>query len=292
LFNCKPFLYLTLLAFSLSTGCAPLKTIKNKLSIRDKRPAINEQLREQVVYFDNIKNPSFIQVKENIVSEGLNFKSLKAKVDITIESPEIEGAFRCNGNLVLEKPEKIRVIGSKLASTVFDMLSDGEDFWYYIPKEKKVYTGKCKAVHSANDNVHIYPDDIAEFLNYDKLFEGRFAFMETWPTFWSIHVFDIHVFGKKGKNFVPYSRLKIDRIENRVTELTLFNEESIIKAHATYGDYSIIENHGIPTAIQITWPQARTTLNMAFKDLIINETLKPEIFQFKKPKRADIVKIN
>ncbi len=292
MFKCKPFLNLTLLVFFITGGCAPLKSIKNKLSIQDKDAAINEQIREQVIYFDNIQNPSFIQVKENIVSKGLDFKSIKAKVDITIESPEIEGAFRCNGNLVLEKPEKIRVIGSKVATTVFDMLSDGEDFWFHIPKEKKVYTGKCKTVHRANDNVHIYPDDIAEFLNYDKLFEGRFGFMETWPTLWFIHVFDIHVFDKKGKEFVPYSRLKIDRIKNRVTELTLFNEESIIKAHATYGDYSTIDGHLLPTTIQITWPQSKTTLNMALKDLIINETLNPKIFQFKKPKRADIVKMN
>lgn len=280
----KQFLYLIPLLFSLSIGCA---AIKNKLHIDiDKILGKKKPISIPVVNLKNPKDHSFLQIKEDIVSKGLDFTSLKAKVDITIESPEMKGVFKCKGNLILQKPEKMRMLASKLARTVFDMISDGENFWFHLPMERTVYTGKCNTLRNPNNKVYILPDDIAELLNYDKHFEERSAFMETWPDFWYVHVFD-----KKGDEFIPYSRLKIDRTESRVTELTLFKGERAIKANATFGDYSIVDNHIIPKTIQINWPETDTTINMALKDITINETLKPEIFQFKKPKRANIVNI-
>lgn len=279
----KSILYLTPLILSLSIGCA---SIKNRFPT-DNLFGKKEPLSKPVVNLENAKDLSFLQVKESIISEGMKFKGLKAKVDITIESPEINGAFKCKGNLVLQKPDKIRVIGSKLARTVFDMISDGDNFWVYLPKDRTVYSGKCNTVRNPDNKVYIFPNDIAELLNYDKALEGKYAFMETWPAFWFVHVLD-----KKEEEFVPYSRLKIDRVESRVTELVLFNEESTIKAYATFDDYSIIDNHVIPKAVQINWPGTKTTIKIIFKDISLNDNLKPEIFQFKKPKNAEIVKLN
>jgi hypothetical protein len=111
--------------------------------------------------------------------------------------------------------------------------------------------------------------------------------METWPAYWVVHVL-----GYKGDVVVPYSRLKVDRIDNRVTELTIFKPDSSIKAQASFHDYAEIDDQSVPAAIQIHWPATDTTLNLNLNNIIINEPLKPEIFQFKKPKKAKIIEIN
>ena len=282
----KPFIIPILLIFLLSIGCATtkgkLQFIKEKFFKADSKTPI-----ESITGIKEIRELSFQQVKEDIISEWLKFTSLKANVDLTIKGPEFEGSFKCKGVMRLQKPDKMRIIGSKLASTVFDMLSDGEYFWFYLPNQKMVYTGKCNAAHKTNDNIYIYPDDIAVLLNYDKLFEGRSAFMETWPTLWLVHVFN-----EKDNVFTPYSRLKIDRVENKVNEITLFQADSIVKAQAFFDEYTLSNGQIIPQTVQINWPETDTNLTLNLKDISINETLNPQIFQFKKPKNTDIIKID
>ena len=161
------------------------------------------------------------------------------------------------------------------------MLSDGENYWFYLPKEKVVYTGKCDTVKKSDTSAYIFPDDIATLLEYDKLFEARPAYMETWPTFWLVHVLDLN-----GRKVVPYSRLRVDRIDNTVTELTMFKPDSFVRTQAFFGDYAEINGQSIPKAIQMHWPDTNTTLTLNLKNILINEALKPEIFHFKKPKKS------
>lgn len=256
-------------------GCATQKA----------RPYIGDKLLDSPgIDLSKVQTLPFPQVKEIIVSESLNFTSLKAKAGITLTSPGINEEFRCKGVVRFQKPGKIRVIGSKLARTVFDMLSDGENYWIYSPKEKVVYKGKCNVMRNSNTKAYIFPDDIAALLEYDRLFEARHSYMETWPTFWLVHILE--------QEFVPYGKLSVDRIDNTVTELTMFKPDSSVRVQATFSDYAEINGQSIPKAIQINRPDTNTNLTLNLNNITINEPLNPEIFRFKKPKRAEIVEIN
>ncbi len=262
----------------LPTGCATQKA----------RPYIGDKLLDKpVIDLSKVQTLSFTEVKKRICTDRSRFSTLKAKAAITITSPEIKGEFRCKGVVRFQKPGRLRVIGSKLARTAFDMISDGEDYWFYLPNERVVYTGKCDTTKKRNSSMYISPDDIAALLEYDKLFEGRSAYMETWPTCWVVHVL-----GSSGDVVVPYSRLRVDRVDNTVTELTIFKPDSLIRTQTSFTDYAEINGQSIPETIQIYWPDTNTTLNLNLNNIFVNEPLKPEIFQFKKPKRADIIKIN
>ena len=270
--------------FITNTVLFVLLTIPIGCATHSTRPYIDDKLG---IDLSKVQTLSFAEVKETIRSERSGFNTLKAKADIIISSPEIKGEFRCKGVVRFQKPGKLRVIGSKLARTAFDMLSDGEDYWFYLPNEKVVYTGKCDSAKKRDSSVYISPDDIAALIEYDKLFEGRSAYMETLPAFWLVHVLD-----RKGDAVVPYSKLKVNRIDNTVTELTLFKPDSSIKAQASFHDYAEINGLSIPEAMQIHWPDTDTSLILDLNNIVINEPLKPEIFQFKKPRKADIIKVN
>ena len=186
-----------------------------------------------------------------------------------------------------QRPGKIRVIGSKLARTVFDMISDGENYWFYMPREKVVYKGKCNVIRKTNTNAYVFPDDTAALLEYDRLFEGRHSYMETWPAFWLVHILE-----QRSEEFLPYGRLSVDRIDNTVTELTMFKPDNSVRVRASFHDYTEINGQSILEAIQINWPDTNTNLTLNLYNITINEPLNPEIFRFKKPKRAEIVEIN
>ena len=270
--------------FITNTVLFVLLTIPIGCATHSTRPYIDDKLG---IDLSKVKTLSFAEVKETIRSERSGFNTLKAKADIIISSPEIKGEFRCKGVVRFQKPGKLRVIASKLARTAFDMLSDGEDYWFYLPNEKVVYTGKCDSAKKRDSSVYISPDDIAALIEYDKLFEGRSAYMETLPAFWLVHVLD-----RKGDAVVPYSKLKVNRIDNTITELTMFKPDSSIKAQASFHDYAEINGLSIPEAMQIHWPDTDTSLILDLNNIVINEPLKPEIFQFKKPRKADIIKVN
>lgn len=251
------------------------------------RPHIGDELIDKPdIDLSKIQSLSFQKVKETIRTEIFSFSTLKAKADILITTPEINGEFRCKGVVRFQKSGKIRVIGSKLARTAFDMLSDGVDYWFYLPKERVVYTGKCDTAKKRDASAYIFPDDIAALLEYDKLLDGRASYMETWPSYWLVHIL-----GRKDGDVIPYSRLRVNRIDNTVSELTMFNPDSFIRAQASYYDYAEINGQSIPKAIQIYWPDTDTTLTLNLDNIIINESLKPEIFLFKKPRKAKIIEI-
>lgn len=274
----KSYILLLLAASLLFTGCA---TQKSHLPL-DTQTDLHSRIDT-----GRIQKLSFLQLKEHIVSEERKITSLKSNIEITLTTPETNGPFSCKGVFVLQKPEKIRVIGFKLATTVFNMLSDGQNFWLYLPKQKTVYTGRSHLQRTAHDTAYLFPDDIAVLLDHGKLFEGRSAFMETWPTFWLIHVFN-----KTGEGYIPYGRLKIDRIDSTITELILFQTDSLVKAQATFNDYVLVEDYALPKEVEINWPESETTLSITFKDPSLNQILKPEVFQFKKPKKAEIIQVN
>ncbi len=275
IFITKPILLLSLLIF---IGCATQKT----------RPYIDDKLLDkQGIDLRKVQTLSFPQVKGTIQTERLQFTTLKAKADIVITGPEINGEFRCKGIVRFNKPGKLRIIGSKFARTVFDMLSDGEHYWFYLPKDKVVYAGKCDTVKKSNTNAYIFPDDIAAILEHDRLFEGRQSYMETWPAFWLVHILE-----ESRGEFAPYGRLKINRSDSTVTELTMFNPDSFIRAQASFHGYVKIDNQTVPQAVQIDWPETGTSLSFNLKNITVNEHLKPEIFKFKKPGKAEIVDVN
>ena len=270
--------------FITNTVLFVLLTIPIGCATHSTRPYIDDKLG---IDLSKVKTLSFAEVKETIRSERSGFNTLKAKADIIISSPEIKGEFRCKGVVRFQKPGMLRVIGSKLARTVFNMLSDGENYWFYLPNEKVVYTGKCDTAKKRDSSVYISPDDIAALLEYDKLFEGRSAYMETLPAFWLVHVLD-----RKGDAVVPYSKLKVNRIDNTITELTMFKPDSSIKTQASFLDYAETDGQSIPGEIQVYWPDTDTSLLLDLNNIVINEPLKPEIFQFKKPRKADIIQVN
>lgn len=72
----------------------------------------------------------------------------------------------------------------------------------------------------------------------------------------------------------------------------MFKPDSAVRVQASLSDYAEINGQSIPNVVQINWPDTNTTLTLNLNNISINEPLKPEIFQFKKPKRAGIVEIN
>ena len=245
----------------------------------------------------SVQNLSLEQIKDTLGSDNTKFTTLKAKVQITVDAPDIDSPLFCEGYIRLQRPNKLRVIGTKLTLTVFDMLTDGETFWLYLPSEKKVYTGRCNSIHQlAKLDVNILPDDIAMLLDYnDALTPGailtkdvnRIHSLETWPGLWLIHLIDLN-----NETATLHANLYIDRVDVNVIRYDIFDTGGNIRVQALFDDYARFDNSAIPQRIAIFWPHEDTKLTLSLTNIVANEQIDPKVFQFSKPKTAKIVSLD
>jgi outer membrane lipoprotein-sorting protein len=244
-----------------------------------------------------VQNLSLEQIKDSLGSVETKFKTLKAKAKITVDAPAINGPVFCDGYIRLQRPNKLRVIGTKLISTVFDMITDGETFWLYLPSEKKVYRGRYDSVSASGGlvkpEVNILPNDIAMLFDYnDAITTGsiptkdvnRIPIMETWPGLWLVHLVDLN-----DETATLRANLYIDRVDINVIRYDIFSSNGSIRVQALFDDYTQFDNYAVPQRIAIFWPDSDTRLTLSLTGIVTNERIDPKVFQFSKPKRAEMV---
>ncbi|HHT9118337.1 MAG TPA: LolA family protein, partial [Candidatus Hypogeohydataceae bacterium YC38] len=78
------------------------------------------------------------EIQADVSTNAQKISTLKAKVELTVASRDLTGPLICSGYVRMERPKRLRIVCSKLFTTLFDVVSDGHEFWLYIPKEKKV----------------------------------------------------------------------------------------------------------------------------------------------------------
>src|SRR5574337_744416 len=125
----------------LLSGCATYKTSTLPRSIWEDTSAILWNIHGQTQCL------SLQQIQDVLISNSSKLITFRANVGITFTTPDTKGPIRCSGTMLYQSPKSVRVVASKFATTLFDMVSDGNKFWLYIPLENTVYTGTCSAFH-------------------------------------------------------------------------------------------------------------------------------------------------
>ncbi|HHT9153944.1 MAG TPA: DUF4292 domain-containing protein, partial [Candidatus Hypogeohydataceae bacterium YC40] len=224
-------------------------------------------------------------VRHYVGINSLKITTLKAKVDATIEYPELKSPLSCQGYLRLERPRRLRVVCSKLFTTIFDVVSDGREFWLYVPSEKKVYTGR------ANQNLsylglNFSPNDVAGLLDFEDTLSSKRLLFESTPEYYTLHVFE-----SSSTPCGNYSELRVDKKTLQVLHIESFNTDGSLRMQADLGEYEAIGGYSLPRNMEIYWPAGDTHLTLNLTKVDINEKLDPRVFQLSVPKGAETVRI-
>ena len=104
------------------------------------------------------QNLSLQQIRDAIISNSSKLTTFRANIAMTLTAPDLKGPVRCTGLILYQNPKSLRAMGSKFATTMFDISSDGNKFWLYVPLENKVYTGACNTFHKIEAlGINIFP---------------------------------------------------------------------------------------------------------------------------------------
>lgn len=222
------------------------------------------------------------EVRHYVGVNSLKIATLKAKVEVTIESPELQSPLSCQGYIRLKRPRKLRVVCSKLFSTLFDIASDGQEFWLYVPGDKKVYTGRAEQ-SLAHLGLNFSPNDVAGLLDFEETLSSRRLVFEPSPECWKLHVLDV--------GGLSYSDFFVDKRTLQVSHIESFNADGSLRMKAALGDYGTIGGCSLPRSLEIHWLAGDTHLTLSLSKIAINEELDQRIFQLSVPKGMETVRV-
>ncbi len=179
-------------------------------------------------------------------------------------------------------------MGSKFATTLFDLSSDGSNFWLSIPLENKVYTGNCKTLHTIQAfGISIFPADMVSIFHYKEIVEAKKPTVEIWPTYWLVHMLEMNADAVRVRG-----NLLIDRVNVDVFRRDVFNPDGSIRLQAVLTDYLVLNGCRVPQKIHVRWPKSDASLSITFSNIVVNGVIDPKVFTPSIPKEAQIVTLD
>lgn len=224
------------------------------------------------------------EVQEEVTANSLKITSLKAKAKITLMSRELKDPLVCTGHIRLERPKRLRIICSKMFRTIFNVMSDGREFWLHVPGEKRLYHGL-----SNQDITYLglkfSPNDVAGILEIEEVFKDTaVTSFEVHPEHWHIELIN--------PLKLTEHHLVIERRTLHVIRFDSFNPDGSLRMKALLGDYRNINGCHVPQRIEVYWPRGDTRLILQLKGLRLNEELDPKIFRFTPPPNVEIIHLS
>ena len=266
----------------LASGCATYKTSVSQKPIWEDTSAILRNIQGKP------QNLSLQQIRDTIISNNSRLTTFRANIAMTLTTPDLEGPVRCTGLILYQNPKSLRAIGSKFATTLFDMSSDGNKFRLYVPLENKVYTGTSNTFHRIEAlGINIFPGDMASLFNYKEILEGEKPTLETWPAYWLVHLLEMN---KEDVNLK--GNLLIDRVNGDVFRCELFNPDGTVRLQAVFTNYATYKECRIPQRIDVRWPAYNTILGITFSNIIVNDKLDPKVFTLAIPTGAQTITLD
>jgi hypothetical protein len=231
-------------------------------------------------------------VEEFVAEHNRNsarIRSLEAKPSISAAmgpqgNPNTEGHL--DGRLALERPRNFKLELSHIRSTVADIGSNNERFWFWVQskKDKSVYVCDYADLRSTTLAVTYQPDWIVEAMGLKAIKTDEAALIKSRPGP-QLGTTTL-VFPPAGAGGRTYSRIMIVSDETRrVKEFRVLSSDGkIMIAQATIKKYRELPASGsgketgsvpqtcyLPEIIVLDWKREQLSLDVTLKDVKINQ---------------------
>lgn len=237
-----------------------------------KLPKINDELAKEI-------HNALLYNEEKI-------KTIKAKASVKIKSPMLRTPTRFNAILRFKQQSSMRLIASKLTFTVFDMIYVGNQIWFNVPTEKRIYAGFFdKNTVVDGFGVSFKPYDVINIFNFNQLLKDKEYSFGMQKDLWVMHVME----SKKNPNSL-LANIYIDQHYN-VRKYEIFDDNGGVMTLFKFDDYVKMDECNVPQIIEIEWPTKKSAFILTFKDISLNRKLSDDIFQFSMPHDFEVVPI-
>lgn len=226
------------------------------------------------------------------------FKTLTASVDFeptagSVYSGVIKEYHDVKGFILLRQPAMIRMIGQApvVRTTIFDMVSDGEEFRLYLVPKQKFIVGKNafrKPAKNALENMrpqHILEALLIPPINGDREKILREEAEEDGRRYYVVTVLDTDV----GNELRLQRKIWFSRSDLEIARLQLYEPQGTYIEDVRYSDYRDFDGVRYPARIEVRRPIEDYRLVITIQKATFNEPLGPDKFELKKPEKAQLV---
>jgi len=170
-----------------------------------------------------------------------------------------------SGALLYASPNSLRLTAKKEVTDLFDMGTDGNQFWFrLVPDENTIWWGHIANVNKPGAQpIPIRPDLVLQVLGVSQINHNltaqpvpvmRFnpdadAYMLVWQT-------------QSGDKWVAEKEIWYDRATLRPMRVILFDNNARVLVRANLGDYQAVET----SDVREQWPVVPTTFGLFFPD--------------------------
>lgn len=235
------------------------------------------------------------ELMEKIEKRNTQIKSFKSNLKLSFEDYLRKKiiSFKCNGKIAIEKPYNVRLIGSSFfGGKLFDIASDGNKFFIYLPKQGKLLTGSSNLLLDRNHlGFRLRPNVIMEAFmsqNFKDLYQKETCFYEYIPNFYILYIVN-----RDETDRYLLKKLWVNEKTFEISRQQLFNRNGTIKFEVIIeGFFDFGEKGLFPKKMKVIRPYSHLDLTMEFSSVEIDPELDKQIFNLKKPKHIEIINLD
>lgn len=214
-----------------------------------------------------------------------------------LDSGKLQEYRSAPGYILLRRPDMIRlnVQNPLTKTTIVELVSRGEEFYVWYPRENKFFTGRNdvkefevegQPAFSARP-IHLFeailPRNVAP-----ETPDERIALTEEQDA--SAKYYVLMLFRETGSaRIVPVRRLWIDRSNLAVARMETFAGDGTRTSIVDYSEFAETEGFVLPLSVRIERPTDKYMLSMQFKAWRVNPDLPDTAFVLTPPEGAQLV---
>jgi len=198
--------------------------------------------------------------------------------------------------ILVQRPAMIRMVGQApvVRTDIFDMASDGEEFWLLVPSKHKFIVGKTGVQSPARNPLeNLRPQHILEALlippvatDSERTF--RYEAEEGARRYYVVGVLD-----KSDNGPLNLKRqIWFDREDLRIDRVHFYGPLGVYLEGVQYAAYRDFQGVRYPTRIKLTRPVEDYALSINFQKVSFNQPIAPEKFELKQPQGVERVELS
>jgi outer membrane lipoprotein-sorting protein len=246
-------------------------------------------------------NLADLVTKINSWSGAIN--TLTATVDLeptagSVYTGVIKEYHDVKGFILLQKPSMLRIQGQApvVRTTIFDMVSNGEEFRLSIPTKQKFIIGKTSYQHPAKNALeNLRPQHILQALlvpavdaEQETVFRENLDERAEAKRFYVVTVVE----PLQDRHVVLRRKVWFDRTDLELARVQFFDPSGTCTEDVEYSAYQNFSAIHYPTHIKLNRPQDDYEVTLTIEKATFNQPIAAEKFDLKKPDGAELIDLS
>jgi len=261
------FLFVTSITILLLTGCGGSGLRMADFSDLPIRSATPEEL--------------VVEVNRNAASP----RGLKGKLELGLKKAPNEAERRCSGMLLAVSPPSggLYLKGYKrLIPTFFTLVSDGDQFWFHIPRDDVVYTGPMDFAWSRDDSLELY-------LNARDLFRALFVGPVKADAVWDVQDEDAYYVVTVYEKDRVTRQIWIERRGFNVERETYYDGDGLAQLEIERKGFADLDGRLYPSSLVLRDLISGSSVYLDFSRITLDpENVSEEAFRFQIPDDVNV----